>query len=367
VLLQVAAAAASLAEAATCAAQRAVLLQAPHSLSAGVTDAALLVALPAWLRDTLREREAFQVAARGEAPGGPPPQARLLLELTKALAQRQQRRILHDDASQAQAATLHALLRLACPAYAAQCCFAAVPGQRTAAAPVVADGLVLVQWQEREQPLAMQEPSAVERRRRGQARGDPTLLLPHAPLVAAALVVVRPPSAAAAVYAVRPVPLPAVRAAHTAVKQLLVARLEPAVGDKVTNRARCVPWGKVALTTPTLWQQRAFVHRAPGPSQPPLQDLCPPPPVSSHVSDATGGQTQFAPPAAAAVAAVVHAAGRLFGDKAEAGEGVAAEAGEAEAEAFSTDFLTKLEALLNTSDGLHVTDATLSAWLARYL
>jgi hypothetical protein len=31
------------------------------------------------------------------------------------------------------------------------------------------------------------------------------------------------------------------------------------------------------------------------------------------------------------------------------------------------DFLTKLESLLNTSDGLHVTDATLATWLAQYL
>jgi hypothetical protein len=144
----VASAAATLAEAAAVAAQRTVLLQAPHTITTGVTDAALGT-MPAWLRDMLRGREEFQVMIRGEAPGGALPQARPLVELFKALAQRQQRRILHADVMQAQAAAVHALLQSTCPEYVRQCCFSVVPGQP--AAPVApAEGLVLLQWQVRE-------------------------------------------------------------------------------------------------------------------------------------------------------------------------------------------------------------------------
>jgi len=163
--------------------------------------------------------------------------------------------------------------------------------------------------QEREEPLAMEDSSAAERRRLAHA-ANPTLALKRAPFAAHALVVVQAPSAAP-VCGVRAVPLAAVRAAQTAVKELLVALVEPTVGDK----------------------------------------------------------TQFAPPPAAAVATAVDAAGRLFGDKKVAAvpeaEGAVEE--ETETPTFSMDFLTKLESLLNTSDGLHVTDATLATWLAQYL
>jgi hypothetical protein len=153
----------------------------------------------------------------------------------------------------------------------------------------------------------MEDSSAAERRRLAHA-ANPTLALPRAPFMAHALVVVQAPNVAP-VCGVREMPLAAVRAAQTAVKELLVALVEPAVGDK----------------------------------------------------------TRFAPPPAAAVATVVDAAGRLFGDKRAAVIEAEGEVEEEQTPTFSMDFLTKLETLLNTSDGLHVTDATLATWLAQYL